>query len=61
VSHSRAISKKNKISPGQQRLPWAWDVWWNQIPEEWHRVAVKFRRANGPLVYGKLKEIKKLD
>ncbi|KGG28399.1 hypothetical protein EV13_1641 [Prochlorococcus sp. MIT 0702] len=25
VSHSRTTSKKNRISPGQQRLPWDWD------------------------------------
>jgi len=47
VSHSRARSKKKRVSPGQQRLPWAWDVRLNQIPDEWHQVAVKFRRANG--------------
>ena len=47
VSSARTRSKKDKISPGQQRLPWAWDLRLNQIPEEWHQVAVKFRRANG--------------
>ena len=35
------------ISPGQQSLAWAWDVRLNQIPEEWHEVAIKFLRANG--------------
>ncbi|WP_236070256.1 MULTISPECIES: hypothetical protein [Prochlorococcus] len=47
VSHSRTRSKQKKVSPGQQRLPWDWDVRLNQIPEDWHQGAVKFRRANG--------------
>ena len=47
VSSARTRSKKKRVSPGQQRLPWAWDVRLNQIPEDWHQVAVKFRRANG--------------
>jgi hypothetical protein len=34
-------------SPGQQRLPWAWDIRLNQIPEDWNQVVVKFCRANG--------------
>ena len=32
---------------GQQKLPFAFDVRLNQIPEHWHQVAVRFRRANG--------------
>jgi len=40
-------SRKNRVSPGQQRLPWDWDVRLNQIPEEWHQVAVRFRKTNG--------------
>ena len=40
-------SKKKRVSPGQQKLPFAFDVRLNQIPEEWHQVAVRFRRANG--------------
>jgi len=47
VSIARTRSKKNKISPGQQRLPWDWDVRLNQIPEDWHQVAVRFRKTNG--------------
>ena len=31
----------------QQQLPFAFDSRLNQIPEEWHQVAVRFRRANG--------------
>jgi len=42
-----ARSKKNLISPGQQQLPWDWDVRLNHIPEDWHQVAVKFLRING--------------
>jgi hypothetical protein len=42
-----ARSKKNRVSPGQQKLPFAFDIRLNQIPEEWHQVAVRFRRANG--------------
>ncbi|KGG23271.1 MULTISPECIES: hypothetical protein [unclassified Prochlorococcus] len=26
---------------------WDWDVRLNQIPEDWHQVAVKFRKTNG--------------
>ncbi|QNI89852.1 transposase [Synechococcus sp. ROS8604] len=40
-------SRKNRVSPGQQKLPFAFDIRLNQIPEEWHQVAVRFRRANG--------------
>ena len=25
----------------------AWDVRLNQIPEDWHQVAVRFRKTNG--------------
>ena len=35
------------LSPGQQKLSFAFDIRLNQIPEEWHQVAVRFRRANG--------------
>ena len=38
---------RNCLPPGQQRLPWAWDVRLNQIPEDWHQVAVMFRSTNG--------------
>ncbi len=47
VSSARNRSKRKRVSPCQQRLPWAWDVRLNQIPEDWHQVAVKFRMANG--------------
>ncbi len=40
-------SKKNRVSPGQQKLPFAFDISLNQIPEEWQQIAVRFRRANG--------------
>ena len=41
VRSARTRSKKKRVSPGQQRLPWDWDVRLNQIPDEWHQVAVK--------------------
>ena len=48
VQSSRSSrNKRNRISPGQQKLPFAFDVRLNQIPEEWHQVAVRFRKANG--------------
>ena len=40
-------SKRKRISPGQQQLPFAFDVRLNQIPEEWHQVAVRFCKTNG--------------
>ncbi|WP_413400540.1 hypothetical protein [Prochlorococcus sp. MIT 0718] len=47
VSSARTRSKKKRVSPGQQRLPWALDIRLNQIPEEWHQLSMKFRKANG--------------
>jgi hypothetical protein len=47
ASHSRTRSKKKRVSPGQQQLPFAFDIRLNQIPENWHQVAVRFRKANG--------------
>ena len=40
-------SKSKRISPGQQQLPFVFDLRLNQIPEDWHQIAVRFRRANG--------------
>ena len=40
-------SKKKRVSPGQTQLPFAFDLCLSQIPEEWHQIAVRFRRANG--------------
>ncbi len=40
-------SKRKRISPGQQQLPFAFDVRLNHIPDEFHQVSVRFRRANG--------------
>lgn len=45
VDKGRSNSKR--VSPGQQQLPFGFDCRLNQIPEEWHQVAVRFRRANG--------------
>ena len=42
-------SKKERVSPGQQKLPFAFDMRLNQIPGEWHQIAARFRRANGIL------------
>jgi hypothetical protein len=39
--------KKKQVSPGQIQLPFAFDLRLNQIPDEWHQIAVRFRRANG--------------
>ena len=39
-------SMRKHVSQGQQRRPFVFDVRLNQIPEEWHQVAVRFRRAN---------------
>ena len=40
-------SKKKRVSPGQMQLPFAFDLCLNQIPDDWHLIAVRFRRANG--------------
>jgi putative transposase len=40
-------SKKKRISPRQQQLPFAFDLRLNRIPEERQQEAVRFRRANG--------------
>ena len=47
VETSGSRSKSKRISPGQMQLPFAFDLCLNQIPEEWHQIAVRFRRANG--------------
>jgi hypothetical protein len=44
-------SKSKRLSPGQMQLPFAFDLRLNQIPDEWHKIAVRFRRANG-ICYG---------
>jgi len=43
----KVSSKKKRVSPGQQQLPFAFDCRLNQIPDDWHQIAVRFRRANG--------------
>jgi hypothetical protein len=47
VETSFNSSKKKRVSPGQQQLPFAFDCRLNQIPDDWHQIAVRFRRANG--------------
>ena len=34
-------SKSKRVSPGQQQLPFAFDIRLNQIPEEWHQLVCK--------------------
>ena len=43
----RSRSKSKRISPGQKQLPFAFDYRLNQIPDDSHQIAVRFRRANG--------------
>jgi len=47
VEKGRGSSKSKRISPGQQQLPFAFDIRLNQIPDDWQQIAVRFRRANG--------------
>ena len=47
VEKGRSSNRSKRISPGQQQLPFAFDIRLNQIPDEWQQVAVRFRRANG--------------
>jgi len=49
VDKGRSSSKSKRISPGQQQLPFAFDIRLNQIPDDWQKIAVRFRRANGIL------------
>jgi hypothetical protein len=46
VETSFNSSKKKRVSPGQQQIPFAFDIRLNQIPDEWRQIAVS-RRANG--------------
>ena len=39
-------SKKKRVSPGQQQLPFAFDFRLIQTPDDWHHIAARFRRAN---------------
>ena len=47
VQSSRSNRSKRRVLPGEQQLPFAFNMRLNQIPGKWHQVAVKFRRANG--------------
>ena len=40
-------SKRIRVSPGQMQLTFGFDLRLNQIPDDWHQIAVRFRRANG--------------
>jgi hypothetical protein len=46
VETSSSISKWKQISPGQTHLPFAFDLPLNQIPDNLHQIAARFRRAN---------------
>ena len=43
----KGSSKKKRVSPGQQQLPFVFDCRLNQIPEDWQKIAVRFSRVNG--------------
>ena len=43
----KGSSKKKRVLSGQQLLPFAFDCRLNQTPDDWHQIAVRFRRANG--------------
>jgi hypothetical protein len=45
--HNRAYPPGPGTGGHRQQLPFAFDCRLNQIPEEWHQVAMRFRRANG--------------
>ena len=47
VGSSGGRSKSNRISPGQLQLPFAADLRFNQIPEEWQQIAARFGSTNG--------------
>jgi hypothetical protein len=40
-------SKSKRVSPGQQQLPFTFDIRLNPIPDDWHQIAVRLSRANG--------------
>ena len=40
-------SKSKWISLGQQQLVFTFDIRLNKVPEEWQKIAVRFRGANG--------------
>ena len=46
VEKGRSKSISIRVSPAQQSLPFAFDCRLSQIPDEWQKIAVRFRRAN---------------
>jgi hypothetical protein len=46
-NRSFSWSKKKRVSPGQQQLLFAFYLRLNQIPDNCHQIAVRFRQANG--------------
>jgi hypothetical protein len=43
VEKCKSSNRGKRISPGQQQLPFAFDIRLNQIPDDWHQIAVRFR------------------
>jgi hypothetical protein len=39
--------KSKRTSPEQTQLPIGIDLRLNQIPDDWHQIAMSFRRVNG--------------
>jgi hypothetical protein len=48
VEKCRSSNRGKRISPGQQQLPFAFDIRLNQIPEKWHQIAV---HLGDPMVF----------
>jgi hypothetical protein len=42
-----AGAKGNEFCQGQNQEAFAFYLRLNQIPDDWHQIAVRFRRANG--------------
>jgi putative transposase len=40
-------SKRKRVSPEQQQLPFAFDYRLNQSTDDWQQITVRFRRVNG--------------
>ena len=47
---ARNTWNRKHVSRGQQQPPFAFYMRLNQIPDEWHQIAVKFRHANGSVI-----------
>jgi hypothetical protein len=47
MNEEAAVEAIVSISKGQHQLQFAFVCRLNQIPDGWHQIAVRFRRANG--------------